>query len=226
MYIAIDVILVAVMLATVYRATKQGFVLSLFSLITVGISLFAAWMFYEELGAYINSNFVLDSVEEYIRACIESVLEKNEIALESGELVASLPEGFLGTAKLLGVDIEGVVSGMYSAADELVADASEALSIAISNIISFAVIFFAAFIILKLLSFVLNKFAQSEKMRKLNMFFGFLFGTAEALVLGVLISNAAVAILGAYGTFTGDAALLDAAEKTVVAKFILSNTPW
>ena len=53
-----------------------------------------------------------------------------------------------------------------------------------------------------------------------------MLGSAEALVLGVLVSKAAIAILGAYGAFLGDAELMDAAQKTVVAKFLVSNFPF
>ena len=226
MYIAIDVILVAVMLATIYRATKQGFVLSLFSLLTVGVSLVTAWIFYKELGAYINTEYVCGPVDEYIRGCIENILSQNSIAFESGELASSLPEGLISTANLLGVDIVEALGNIYVAADELVSDTSASLSNVISNIIAFALIFFSVFVILKVLSLIINKFAQSEKMRKLNMFFGFLLGTLEALVLGVLISKVAIALLGAYGAFSGNAELLDAAQKTVVAKFLVSNIPW
>ena len=226
MYIAIDIILVAIMIATVYGATKRGFVLSLFSLITVAVSLIVAWTFYGQLGAYINAQYVGGFFEAYAKEHVLTLLEQNSAAIESGALIDSLPEGFVGTANLLGVDIAKTLSDVYTATDELVTDAASSLSSVISNIIAFAVIFFAAFVILKVMGMILNKFAEADGIRKFNMFFGFLLGSAEALVLGVLVSKAAIAILGAYGAFLGDAELMDAAQKTVVAKFLVSIFPF
>ena len=58
MYLAIDIILAAVMAAVILNAARRGFIVTLFSLLSTVASVLVAVLFYKELGAYFYDTFV------------------------------------------------------------------------------------------------------------------------------------------------------------------------
>lgn len=225
MYIAIDIILIAVMAATVYRAARRGFVVSVFGLCSVAAALFAAWVFSPELGIYINEEYMRAYVSQYVYDFVENM------SAQSGDfgadaLLSELPEGLLSTAKTLGIDIAAIFGGAHGAAETMAENIASTLSSAISNILAFAILFFAVFVLLKLLCAALDRFAELPVLKTLNTFLGIVFGVLEAFVLGILIAELSVSLCDAYGTLNGAEEFLEVAEKTVVAKFLTSIFPW
>ncbi len=226
MYIAIDIILIAVMAATVYRAARRGFVVSVFGLCSVAVAVFAAWVFSPELGIYINEEYIHASVNQYVFDFVDGALLDGGTDIGADTFVSSLPQGLLGAAKTLGIDISGIFGGESGMSDAIATDIVDTLSTAISNILAFAVLFFAVFILLKLLCIVLDRFARLPVLETLNTFLGIVIGALEALALGILIANVAVSLCDAYGAVNNAAEFLNMAEKTVVAKFLISILPW
>ena len=226
MNIAIDIILIAVMAATVYRAAKRGFVVSVFGLCSVAVALFAAWVFSPELGVYINDEYIHASVTQYVFDFVESAVQGGSANFGADKFIETLPDEMLNAAKILGIDILDIFSGESGMSDAIATNIADTLSSAISNILAFAVLFFAVFILLKLLCAVLDGFAQLPVLETLNTFLGIVFGVLEAIALGMLIATVSVSLCGAYGAINNAAEFLNVAENTVVAKFLISILPW
>ena len=224
MYLAIDIVLLTVMAATVFKAAKRGFVKSLFSLLTVVVSIVLALMFYKELSVYINDEFIHEPINSYVSGFVAE--NSSEGAVDGKGIVDSLPEGLLTASGMLGIDLKEAVSGVSGVDGDIANAISVKLSEAASDIIAFVCVFFASFIALSLLCYVLDTFAKLPVLHGINKIFGFVLGAAEALILGVLIAKVALSICGVYGTVNNDTAFVEAAEKTVVAKFLLSLFPW
>ncbi|MBQ6893511.1 MAG: CvpA family protein, partial [Clostridia bacterium] len=140
--------------------------------------------------------------------------------------VESLPEVVTKAADALKLDVEAIFSSFSGAADELAQNIAAEISVAVSYVIAFATLFFAALIILKLLCYILDKCANLPVLEKLNKFFGVILGAAEALLLGILIAEVSTALCGAYGALNNDPAFVDVTQKTVIAKFLVSIFPW
>ena len=224
MYLAIDIVLAAVMAATVFKAVKRGFVKSLFSLLTVAASIILALMFYKELSIYINEEFVHEPINSYVSGF---VADKSSGGTVDGEsVVHSLPEGLLTVSGVLGIDLDDAVNGLSGVPEDIANAISEKLSKAVSDVIAFVCVFFVSFIALSILCYVLDTFAKLPVLHGINKLLGFLLGAVEALILGVLIAKVALSICGVYGTVNNAPAFLEAAEKTVVAKFLASLFPW
>lgn len=226
MYLAIDIVLVAVMAATLFKAVKRGFIVSLFSLLTVAVSVVAAMMFYKELSIYINVKFVYEHIEEYVLSLVSDAAAENGGVLDISSLTSSLPQGLRVAVEALGVDITEMLEGFAGSSEAFAVSLAVKISATLSNILAFVAIFFAAFIVLRLVCFVLDIFAKLPVLNGINKIFGLVLGALEALVLGIIIANVAVSLCSVYGAVNNDAALLDAAEKTVVAKFLVSIFPW
>ena len=225
MHILIDGILILIMVLVVYNAAKKGFIVALFNMISVWAALAIALVFCSPLGTYINTNFVSSYVDEYTSDILAKVTAQSEETLEDG-ILSTLPEGFTNAAEFLGVDIENMIGGLSGEINEGAEETAKTLSIAISNIIAFVIIFLVAIIALKLACLILDKLATAPGLKQINVFLGALLGLSEAFVLGILLSNIAEALIDAIGLMNEDMMLADIMDKTVVAKFLLSVFSW
>jgi len=225
MFIAIDLIIIAIMAAVIISAAQRGFVSSLFGLVTAALSLIAAIVFYRELGAYINEKFVFDEIEPRLVGFINSIIaDKSEVSTET--LLNALPGDIVSLMNTFGIDVEGLLQGITSAPGELASVIAAELSLALANAIAFGALFLAAFVVLSLICLILNLIFKLPLLKGINKVLGVIFGIVEALVLGIIIAKLAVALCGVYGSLSGDSAMTGIIEQTVVAKFLLSICPW
>ena len=162
MSIAIDIIIVAVMAATVYKAAKKGFVVSLFSLVRVLLSLAVAFFFYKELGAYFNDTFVYASVKPYVFDYVEAAAVENGGVITAELLVSKLPAELASAVDTLGIDIKGVLGNIEGIPAAFASKLAVEISSAVAGVLAFAALFFATLILLAVLCFVLDIFANSE----------------------------------------------------------------
>lgn len=226
MYIAIDLILAVILASVIIGAWRRGFVRSVFKLCSTLAAIVIAVLFYKELSGYFYTAFVLEKSQEYVGGFLQNFAAELPGA-EPAWIAALLPEQLQSTAGLLGLDLEEILRAddLFSA-EALGESLSLSIATVISNIIAFAVLFFGSLILLGLIGFVLNKVAQLPILNGANKFLGLLFGIAEALVLGVVLSGVAEALLSAYGALNADFAFTDIAENTYIAAFLLQFFPW
>ena len=231
MYIAIDVILAAIIAAVVIGAAKRGFIRSVFQLGSTVAAIVIAVIFYKELSVYFCSEFIYEKTAEYIGGFIESFAAELNSATDFSAVTAALPEQIHSTAELLGINIEDVLE-KYINADSLIStDAlreSLSLSVAtvISNILAFAALFLGSLIVLNVVCFILDKLSKLPILNGTNRFLGFIFGALEGLVLGIVLAKVMEALCSAYGALNPDFTFTDAANNTYVAKFFIDICPW
>lgn len=226
MFIAIDLIIVVIMAAVILNAVKRGFISSLFGLLTAAVSLVVATMFYNELGMYINENFVFDAIEERFVEFLNTTIAEKGGEIGAQAILDSLPSDIVSLMDTFGIDINNIFDGLGTLPEEIAAALAAELSAALSNAIAYAALFLAAYILLSLVCGLLNLIAKIPALHKINKFFGLVFGIGEALVLGIIIAKLAVAICGVYGSLAGDTTLSGVIDQTYVAKFLLSICPW
>lgn len=231
MYIAIDLILAAVMLSTVIVAWKRGFIRSVFRLCTTVASVVIAVLFYRELGSYFCQAFLLEMTEEYVGGFLTSLVGTSETLVDPEAIASALPQQLFGTADLLGLDISELLDGLLANSPALSTDAicteiSVSIAAVIANILAFAALFFGSLILLRLVSLLLDKVAKLPILKGVNKFLGLLLGIAEALVLGVVLSGVTAALLHAYGALHEDFLFTDIAGNTYIAAFLLRFFPW
>ena len=229
MYLAIDIILVAVMAAVVIRAAHRGFIRTLFSLLSTVAAILVATCFYKELGTYFYDSFVLETVTPYIRDLAEQLFAGMGNAVDLSALAEQLPEGLISATETLGMDLNELLQQAIDSAGmgaETIAQAADTfaatLALWIANVTAFAALFFGTLILLGIVGFLLDKIAKLPVLKHANKFFGFLLGAVEALVLGIVLAHVAEAILGAYGALHTDFAFTDLSDNTYVVKLLLS----
>lgn len=231
MYIAIDVILAAIIAAVVIGAVKKGFIRSVFQLGSTVAAIVIAVIFYKELSDYFLGAFVLEKTTEYIGGFLENFAADINSATDFSAIAAALPEQVNSTAELLGINIEEVLEKYINTESLISTDAlceSISLSVAtvVSNIIAFAVLFFGSLIVLNLVCFLLDKLAKLPILNGTNRFLGFVFGLLQAFVLGIVLAKVMEAVCSAYGALNPEFTFTDVASNTYIAKFFIDICPW
>lgn len=233
MYLAIDIILVVIMAAVIFKAAYRGFIVTLFSLLSTVASVLVAVLFYKELGAYFYDALVFENVAPYISDLAKQAIAEASGTVDVTALIAELPEGLRSAAELLGMDF-GELAQRAAESAEVNTEAFSAmadnfaasLSQTISNVIAFAALFFGALILLNLVCFVLDKVAKLPILNGTNKLLGFAFGVLEALMLGIVLAHISATLCSAYGAMHTDFAFTQVAENTYVAGFLLAISPF
>ncbi|MBQ4150846.1 MAG: CvpA family protein [Clostridia bacterium] len=222
MSIAIDIIIVAVMAATVYKAAKKGFVVSLFSLVRVLLSLAVAFFFYKELGAYFNDTFVYASVKPYVFDYVEAAAVENGGVITAELLVSKLPAELASAVDTLGIDIKGVLGNIEGIPAAFASKLAVEISSAVAGVLAFAALFFATLILLAVLCFVLDIFAKLPILNGINKIFGFALGIVEAVLLGYVIAKLSLTVCSIYGAINNQPEIACVLDKTIIAKILIT----
>lgn len=226
MHIAIDLIIVVIMAATIFKAAKRGFVVSLFSLLKVVLSLAVALMFYKELGSFISQTFVYSHVEAYVSDFVAGISLESGGSISADVILAKLPEEARKIVDTLGIDIAELLSEFSGIPEEFAEKLSFELSTLLSNALAFVTLFFVSLIALSVVCFVLDIFSKLPVLNGINKIFGFALGVLEAFVLGIIIAKFAVTFCGIYGAIEGDTVFIDVIDKTLIARLLIAICPW
>ncbi len=226
MYIAIDVIIAAVIAACIYGAVKNGFVVTLFKMLSAVAALIVAFMFYGELGEYFGEEFVHSTVEKYVAEFIGQNVEAIGSAANANELMESLPEGIRTAVDLLGIDVTELLGNASNAESALAESLSREISGALSGVLAFAALFFGSLIVLGLVCFILNTLSKLPVLNGANKLLGFAFGVCEALLLGMVIARVSASLCGAYGAIDDTFLFAEVEKNTYLARFLISFCPF
>ena len=231
MYIAIDVILVAITLAVIIGGIRRGFIRSVFKLCSTIAAVIVAVLFYKELSAYFYDAFFFEITSEYIGGLIGNIIGDISESLDVSAIAAALPEQIRSTAELLGLNIEEIITNSITSeslvsADALTEGIAQSVATVVSNVTAFAALFFGSLIVLGLLGFILDKIAKLPVLKTANRFLGFVFGVVEAFVLCMIVAKIILAVCSAYGALNPEFTFTAVAENTYIAKFLLDVCPW
>ena len=112
-----------------------------------------------------------------------------------------------------------------SAANSLCETLASALSHLLADILAFAALFFGMLIVLSLVCLILDALCKLPLLKGTNRLLGFAFGVCEALLVGIVITAIAAALLRTYGGLHPDFAEADAIDRTYLAKLLLRFVP-
>lgn len=232
MSIAIDLILALIMVSIVLTAVRRGFVVSVFKLLSAVAAVIVAALFYKQLGSFFYDRFVYDKVFASLSDWLQQLAQNADGSFDLGAAVAALPEGLKTLAAAAGLDLSaldasyaGLSAATESAANSLCTTLASALARLLSNILAFAALFFGMLILLSLVCLLLDALCKLPLLKGTNRLLGFAFGVCEALLVGVVITAIASALLGAYGGLHPDFADADAMDRTYLAKLLLRFVP-
>lgn len=233
MYLAIDLILAVILLATVIGAWRRGLIRTVFKLCTTVAAVVLAVCFHKQLGSYFYDAFLYDALAPHIEGLFDQVVTAIGDSLDFAALAAKLPEKVISLAELCNIDLAAFLEDAVKSMDvggETFTELGERLAVFIAtsaaNTLAFSAIFFGGLILLRLVGVLLDKIADLPVLRGANRFLGFLFGILEAAILGIVLSKFAATVCSLYASTSPDFAFGDVANGTYIARFFLSISPW
>lgn len=185
MGIILDIILLIIALVCIVYGAKKGFFKSVMSLVTNVLALLLSYTFTPSLSHTLYNNVVLSKVGGGIAKTFASIAESGE-AYDLSLLLES--QQFTDTVKQCGADmtaVEAVVAEGGSGIDavERVAyTVAHPVSLALSDIMAFIVIFAASLIVLKIIVWVVGLLFRLPVLRELDRTLGLVFGIVTALL--------------------------------------------
>lgn len=201
MNVIIDVILVAILIASAVFAMKKGLIGTLFSLLGTVIAIVLSVMLSGPVSGFIDSNYVNPSVKQYILGVVDSssVGKSYEEALNSIDVAAEIekmPSQLKSVLELAGIDANDIISAANSATensksakDNLINSIAAPISGTISRVIALIVLFIilniALTIAVKLVTAVFNALPLGSTVNKAG---GLIFGILRGLIIVFAIS--------------------------------------
>ena len=226
MYIAIDIIIVAVMAACIIGAVKNGFIVTLFKMLSAIVALVIAFVFCGQLGAFFYDSFAYSMTYDYISEFIGDVVANPSAIIDADAVISGLPEGVRSAVDLLGIDVADMIDGAVGVPSEIAELLSTEIATVISNVLAFVALFFGSLIVLFVVRLILDGISKLPVLNGANKFLGLLIGAVEALVIGMVIANVAATLCSAYGAINESFEFVKVAENTVIAKFLIMICPW
>jgi len=224
--IAIDLILVALWGVMVFWAMKRGFFSTALTLVAWVASLALAGVLSSALAAPLYEAFFANSARAIIESNIDAAIQSSEAALYAQRVITELPDALQRLAQMAGISIEDLIGNLNGQAFTS-ASAAELLEqtivapIAVSafriilSIVLFAVLFFAARMIVRQVAKLRKLPVLKQADQLLGAGLGFIKGALLVFVLALALQAAAALHIG------GDA-FAEAAEQSILIRGALA----
>lgn len=213
MAIAIDVILLAIIVAVCVNGYIKGLVISVFNLVSSLLALAVSFVFYPVVSGWLEATPLLGLIQQPIQ---DSLLEKG------AELTTVSAESLLSQLKLPETVSQNILANVTSSLDGSVAEIAQELSAAVAAFILQVVCMIVLFVIVKIgLMFVkglLKTVTKLPVLKQVDKAGGVIFGIIEAFVLltvvGVLFSMFSTSV---------DSQVLIAVENSYIGSFFYNH---
>lgn len=232
MSVFLDIIVLTVIVIFIIRGYRLGFVRSIMGLLSSVAAFAAAVYFTPSLSSVFYNKVFLPAISGEIKETLMSLYMRGGEAISTDELFSESPEALTSLLERFGVSKDSIAerfSSAEAATSETVTEISKAIAApsasAMSNVVSYFIIFVAALIILKIITIVLSAVFELPVLRTLNRTAGLVFGILCALVLSVAISTALAALMKAMEPIKPTVFGSEVVENTNLVKLLVSLSP-
>ena len=233
MSLLLDGILLAIMAICIISGIRNGFIKSFMGLIKGAVSLLVAYAYTPVLREAIKDNYIIKGIADGIAETLKSLalnLESQTPSYDLSKVAEDLPEAYVNILDRYHINLEeftAQISGITAADESVIADFSaqiaEPCAAAVSSAAAFIILFLGAFIVLSLVTWILDALFRLPVLSATNRFFGFLFGTLEGVLLAWVIAVAGSALMSALGSLDTDLFGPHVVDKTVICKFFVDR---
>jgi len=233
---ALDIIVAFIIVASIIVGFNKGLVRSVIGLFGKIISLIAAFFLSENLGAYIDRNFVHSPLRQWLINQLSPTADNVKASLSSldlDSLFAERPDFFTSIAKLLDFDLDQYAETYESIKVQGIEQAKAAitdlmispLSSIISRVLAFIIIFIICSIGVAVLWWLSDLIINLPIVHILDKFGGIIFG----LLNGILIVFVVTAVFGLSSQYLLKSIPVEdqdsIVKRTVVYKYFKSVDP-
>ncbi len=230
----LDVIIIAVMAASIIYGYKNGFVKSLMSLASGVVSVLVAYTFTPMLSTWLNAKYILGAISKGIAETFASAAKATGEA--AGEIVYDLTkmfenpqiktiierfgtsmgevEGFTGEAEIVS----------YEMIESIATKVATPVANTVSTVLAFFILFIVATIVLKIATAVISGIFKLPVLKSMDKALGLVSGIIGAVVLGWVISLAFEVALSALVTIAPTLVTENTFNNTIIVKFFAENS--
>lgn len=229
MSLAIDAVILFTAVFIIWAGTSKGFVRSVMGLISTVAALFVAYAYTPVLSAYIKDRYLIDNIASGIDETLKSLSFDTSTDLYNlDRLAADLPEPFTGILERYGIDIAEFAEklrGLTGCGEDTVYSFAEQIadptSSVLASAISFILIFVASFIVLGIVTSLLDLIFKLPILKSANMFLGFVFGAVEAVAVAFILAAILSVLVTSLGSIDPSLFGEDVVSDTIICKKLL-----
>lgn len=232
----LDIILIAAFIICIIVGFFKGFVKSVVSLVGNILALVIAFSFSASLGAYLNTNYIREPIQQWFINTVTTVPEGTDAEMEDvnfDALFADMPDFFVDAADFLGVNTEEMsakyeelkTNGIEQAKAAVVNAMTNPLSEAVSRVVAFIVIYIGCLIAIGILWLVAEMVTKIPGIKQLDKLGGLLLGVINGVLIVFVLSSVLNFSLTVYlngHTFSDRQKMID---NTMVYKHIEQINP-
>ncbi len=233
MSFACDLILIAVALFTLYNGWTKGFIKSVMGLVKGFAAAIAAYAYTPMLSPILNEKWIGKPLADGIFETLRSLaLDTSTDLYNLDRLAIDLPAPLVSMLERYNVNIADFSSGIkgleqvtedvvYTTASKI----AESTAALLSSALAFILIFLGVFLVLSVLTALLDLIFRMPVLNTANKFLGIIFGAAEALLLLSVVSVLLSALVTSLGSLEPTLFGADVIEHSVVCKFFAEHSP-
>ncbi len=226
MGIVIDIIILVICGFVIFNAWKNGLIKSVMGLVTGIVSFIAAYSFAPVFGDFIYEKYALKMISDGIAKTLESLSRTAAGTFDLSSMVEEMPDSLVQIINRYAVDsgkLSEMCGNITEGTSDTVASVAEYISAPIADTLSaavaFIVIFIGVFVVLSLLTFIVDLIFHLPVLNGTNKSLGLVFGVIEALIIAFLISNVAAAVITSLGSIDSSVFGSHVVEGSYVMRF-------
>ena len=219
-----DIVIAAIGLIIILRNAARGFIKSVISLMKSVLAVFLAYLFSGPLARAFDEWFFGDIARGWVQDIIASTKKEGGYALY--EIFDGIPDWFTKVSVSQGVDEQTVQKYFVEqnlASSETVSGLTDifghALSMLISTVVAFIVLFIGIQIVLIGVGALLNRLGKVSVWRFVNIGLGALIGVIISAVIAWLISVIIIFVFEVGSNYYPDVFDMQIIEESVIVKF-------
>ncbi|MDF2686391.1 MAG: putative rane protein [Clostridia bacterium] len=204
----LDIIIVVIFLLCFIIGANKGLIKSVISLLGKIASLIIAFIFSENLGIYINTNYIREPMQKWLVNSLSATSEGMDVSLADlnlDQLFKDMPDFFKNIGDFLKINLPSMgekyeawkENGIEQAKSAVTSAMVAPLSELISRIIAFIIIFILCCIVVSIIWWLSDLIVNIPVIRQLDKLGGALFG----IVNGILLTFIIVSIINISSTY-------------------------
>lgn len=234
MSLAIDAIILLGVIIIIWKAAVRGFFRSVMSLAGGIASFCAAYAYSPVLAEYLKEKFILGGITDSIDGTLQSIAR--DVNTSGGfnldKLTVKPPVALTDILDRYNIDTNSFVSkfkGLTSCDADVVRGFAEDIATPTANIISsvvaFILLFVGVWLILSLVTWLLDLIFKLPVLKTANKIFGIIFGVVEGALFAVLAAGVLSTLVTALGSIDPNLFGAAAVEQSIICKFINEHNP-
>lgn len=182
----IDILLAAVVVISALIAARKGFFLTLMSIFSAVAALIGAKIFADPVALFVYNSVVRNPVLAKVQSMLPASLSGSDPQEVLNGLLEQLPDGVVALAENYGL-LDGALNVTGDAVsffniDNLEVQYIKPFCLSILSLLATVVVFYLLFVVLRMLSKLLNRVIYKNKKQPVNRFLGAALGVVRAVI--------------------------------------------